>query len=101
DMGALLLVAVDESLFRHDLKQLEDGGVLLRGPAQHDGLMNFADGGRSATPEDGENFELRVGGPGRIVRHHVRGSYYDEFRMSSGEEKSSSQRPQKKRKEIS
>src|SRR5882762_5574226 len=61
-MRARAGVPFDEFLLGHDLQQLEDGGVtdrLLSFSAQ--GVMHFAHGAPAATPQDGEDLQLRIG----------------------------------------
>ena len=60
DVRALLLVAAHQALLGHDLQRLEHGGVLRR-LAGGDDLVDVADGGRPAAPQDGQDFEFGVG----------------------------------------
>src|ERR1035438_8922338 len=81
NVGALLFVAADEPLFRHDLEHLQNRGVLRRFAAD-DGFVDGAHGGGPAAPEDGEDLEFGVGGARRIGRFggHLRRLYYEECR---------------------
>src|SRR5205823_1398093 len=59
DMCSRRLVACDEVLLRHDLQELENGGVA--GLAAHL-FGDLADRARPAGPEDAKDGELGVGG---------------------------------------
>jgi len=61
DMGALLLVATDEALGGHDLHQFQDGGV-AQFPFCGECVVNVADGGGAAVPEDVQDIEFGCGG---------------------------------------
>jgi hypothetical protein len=77
-VGALLLVAAHQTLLSHDLQEFQHGTVLRRfAPA--DALVNVAHGAWPAAPEDRQDFQLSVGGPGRLLRHTktlLRSLYY-------------------------
>src|SRR5205807_4329101 len=45
--------------------------------------MNLADGGGPSAPKHGQNFKLGIGGSGQVGQH-IRRSYYEPIRMSSG-----------------
>ena len=51
-MRALLFVAANQALLRHNLHGLQDGSVLRR-LAGRDNAMDIANGGRPAAPEHG------------------------------------------------
>src|SRR5207249_1108432 len=70
-------------LFRHDLQHLEHGSV-LGGLTGSQDFVDLADGGRPATPEHGQDIELGVGRFRKAVILHIRRTYYDAIRMSSG-----------------
>ena len=44
-------------------------------------LMNIANGARPAAPQNGEDFQFRIGRSAWFLRH-IRRLYYDTFRMS-------------------
>src|SRR5439155_22218364 len=48
-----------EAFLDHDLQQLEDGRVADR-PGMVEGLVDIADGARTALPQHTQNFQLRV-----------------------------------------
>ena len=62
DVGPGGLFAVDEAFLGHDLEELEDRGV-AEGAGGIDLLIEVADGGGTAVPEDAEEFELAFGWP--------------------------------------
>ena len=78
---ALLLIAANQTLVRHDLEELQRGGV-LRGAYASGQFRGFAHGGRAAAPQRGEDFELGVGGFWQ-ARWHLRRHYYEAYRMST------------------
>src|SRR5438067_862505 len=83
-MRALLFVAANQALLRHNLHGLQDGGVLRR-LAGRDYAMDISNRGRPAAPKHGEDFQFRVSRPGRvffIYDVHLRRHYYDVVRMS-------------------
>jgi len=61
------LFALDEALVGHDLEELEDRGV-AEGAAGAEVLMDVADGGGAAVPEDAEELEFAFGGAWEGVR---------------------------------
>src|SRR5436190_11847170 len=72
-VGARRLVANDELLLRHDLEQLERGGV-ARVAAQRFG--DLADGAGAAGPEDAQDGELGVGRSTSHAPHLLRRRSY-------------------------
>src|SRR5690242_6786973 len=59
DMRPLLLIAPDQSLLRHDLQQLQHGGILRRLPPANR-LVDFPNRAWTAAPQHGENFQLGI-----------------------------------------
>src|SRR4029077_16042498 len=71
-----------QSLLDHDLQQLQYGGV-AGGVLMAELLVNVADGGGAAAPEDAEDAQRGVGGAGRLAFGHERGGYTKGFVMST------------------
>ena len=80
DMGAIGFVANDESLGRHDLKDLEDGRVAGR-PVFIESIVNLTHRGRLLLPKDLEEFEFSFGGTGdEGAVFHDEETLYEELR---------------------
>jgi hypothetical protein len=60
-VGALGFVSADRPFCGHDLEKLQDAGV-AESLFLAEGVVNFADRGRAACPEDAQDFELGSGG---------------------------------------
>src|ERR1043166_2740556 len=73
-----------QPLLRHDLQQLERGGVGERAPRfAGEVLVHLADGGGAACPEHAEDGQLGIGRPGDGHGRHVREDTYEDLRMST------------------
>src|SRR5262249_6786864 len=86
DVSFLLLIALDQAFFGHDLEQLQNRGV-LRGAPLLDGFVNVADGTGATAPEHGQDFQLGVSWSGWVFRRHLRRLYYEGLRVSIGKSK--------------
>ena len=67
DVGAVPLVALDEPFFRHDLEQLQRGGVGRLALAAQD-FVDLPDRAGPAIPQDPQDGQLGIGRPGAGVR---------------------------------
>src|SRR5688572_6149612 len=75
DVGAVGVVTPHQPLLRHDLEQLERGGVGGLTDPHHEHLVDLTNRTGAAFPQHPENRQLRVGRPRRrgVFRH---GAYY-------------------------
>src|SRR5262249_21711414 len=69
-VGPLALIATDQALLRHDLQELQDGGVAEL-PAPGQPVVDLADRARTALPEHSQDLELGSGGSHRGFACHV------------------------------
>jgi hypothetical protein len=60
DVGALRFIALHQPLLRHDLQQLQHGGV-LRGPSRQKRFVNLQHGAAAAAPKHCQDFQFAVG----------------------------------------
>jgi hypothetical protein len=60
-------LALNETFVGHDLKKFKNGGV-ADGASATDLVMNLADGGGAALPENAEQLEFAFGGAGELER---------------------------------
>src|SRR5579863_3911721 len=78
-MRPLLLIALDQAFIRHDLHELQDGGVADRFGFAERGV-HVANRGSAPLPKDSKDFQLAVGGTRLIGFSHRMQSYYEALR---------------------